>query len=365
MKPFDVTSFRQQFPILCQQVEGKPLIYFDNAATTQKPLTVIEAEFDYYQSENANVHRASHHLSSLATAKFESSRELVKNFINAAYSEEVVWTKGTTESINLVASSWGKDNLVAGDEVVLSYSEHHANIVPWQMLAQQVGAIIKVLPLDEHGKIDLSCLDDVITEKTKIVCCAHVSNVVGKINPIEKVVKKAKTVGALTLIDGAQAVAHCLVDVQALDCDFYTFSAHKMYGPTGVGVLYGKKSILEVMAPYQCGGEMIKQVSFSGTTFNQIPFKFEAGTPNIAGVIAFAAAINFINEYRLNTYNNHKGSLINYCYQQLSQFNELKFIVQGKPDLPLFSFVINGSHQQDIAAALDAKGIAVRVGHHW
>jgi len=364
MKKFDVARFRQHFPVLTQTVEGHPLVYFDNAATMQKPNSVIDSEVNYYQKFNANVHRASHHLSTLATTRFEQARSLVKSFINAEHSQEIIWTKGTTESINLVAQSWGMFNLSKEDEIVVSYAEHHANIVPWQEVANKTGAKLKVLPLDAEGRIDENQLHTVISSKTKLVCSAHISNVIGKINPIEKVIAKAKSVGAKTLIDGAQAIAHLPVDVRALDCDFYVFSAHKAYGPTGVGVLYGKRQLLDEMPPYQLGGEMIKTVSFSGTTYNQLPFKFEAGTPNIAGVIGFAQAIEFMLSNRNFDEHEYKQELVNYCYQQLSIIEGVKFIVQGKPDLPLFSFTISSAHQQDIAAELDIKGVAVRVGHH-
>jgi SufS family cysteine desulfurase len=364
MSSIEKNNFRALFPLLSEKVNGKALVYFDNGATTQKPSIVINTEKEYYQKYNANVHRAAHQLSMKATNAFEESRVYVQQYIHAQYSHEIIWTKGTTEAINLVAQSWGMKHLSTGDEVVLSVAEHHANIVPWQVVAEKTGAIIKVLPLDKFGRIDESEIDFVITSKTKIVCCSHISNVIGKANPVEKIIARAKSVGAKTLIDGAQAIAHIPVNVQKLDCDFYVFSAHKMYGPTGVGVLYGKTSELESMPVYQTGGEMIKSVSFSGSTFNDLPFKFEAGTPNIAGVIAFSAAIDFINKHRLNDHDNHKQLLINYCFEQLSLLNEVKFLVEEKPDIPLFSFVLNGHHQQDIASHLDTAGIAVRVGHH-
>ena len=364
MSPVELENFRAFFPLLAEKVNGKALVYFDNGATTQKPAAVINSEKQYYQKYNANVHRAAHHLSALATNAFEASRMKVQQYIHAQFSHEIIWTKGTTESINLVAQSWGMNNLSSGDEIVLSVAEHHANIVPWQIVAEKTGAIIKVLPLDETGRVDASQIDVIISDKAKIVCCSHISNVIGKINPIEKIITRAKSVGAKTLIDGAQAIANIPVDVQQLDCDFYVFSAHKMYGPTGVGVLYGKTSELESMPVYQTGGEMIKSVSFSGTTFNDLPFKFEAGTPNIAGVIAFSAAIDFINEFGLNRHEYHKQLLTNYCYEQLLLLDEVKLLVTDKPDIPLFSFVIDEHHQQDIASDLDVAGIAVRVGHH-
>ncbi|MCO4799352.1 MAG: SufS family cysteine desulfurase [Colwelliaceae bacterium] len=364
MSAFDLKKFRSLFPLLEQKVFGKEIVYFDNGATTQKPDCVINKEKEYYEKYNANVHRAAHQLSANATSAFEASRITVQKFIHAKFSHEVIWTKGTTESINLVAQSWGGDNLLAGDEIVLSRTEHHANIVPWQIMAERTGAVIKILQLDESGRIDGKLLDSIITDKTKIVCCTHISNVIGKINPIERIIKRAKLVGAKTLIDGAQAISHVPVDVQQLDCDFYVFSAHKMYGPTGVGVLYGKTELLEQMPVYQTGGEMIKKVSFSGTTFNKLPFKFEAGTPNIAGIIAFSSAIEFINEYKINQKFDHKNQLTDYCYEQLASLKEIQFVVQGKPDIPLFSFLLNKHHHQDVSSSLDVSGIAVRVGHH-
>ena len=364
MNGFSVTKFREHFPILSEKIEGNALVYFDNGATTQKPQCVIETEQHYYQNINANVHRGTHHLSIKATTAFENARVSVQQFINASSSKEIIWTKGTTESINLVAQTWGRVNLKADDEIVLTYAEHHANIVPWQQIAQQTGAIIKVLPLNKTGIVDDSQLDDVINSRTKIVSFNHISNVIGKINPIEKIIKKAKSVGAKTFVDGAQAIANIDIDVRALDCDFYSFSAHKAYGPTGIGVLYGKVELLEQMPVYQSGGEMIDKVSFNGTTFNELPFKFEAGTPNIAGVIAFASAINFIESHQLNQSFEFKKLLTDHCFEQLSKINGLQFLVKDKPDIPLFSFVINNHHQKDIAISLDNKGIAVRVGHH-
>jgi len=364
MNSFDVNEFRQHFPILSRLVEQQPLVYLDNGATMQKPKAVIVAESNYYQKNNANVHRASHALSSAATSDFESSRAKVKNFINAKSSAEIIWTKGATESINLVAQSWGRKHVKAGDEIVLTHAEHHANIVPWQILAEEVGAVIKVITLDKYGYYDQESIESTITAATSIVCFSHGSNVLGKINPIEKIITKAKSVGAVTLIDGAQVISNLQVDVQALDCDFYVFSAHKMYCPTGVGVLYGRKALLNVMTPYQAGGEMIKQVSFSGTTFNELPFKFEAGTPNIAGVIAFSHALTFIEQHQLNSNLPHKQHLITHCYTELAKIKEIKFIVDGKPELPIFSFTLGEEHHQDVASTLNSFGIAVRSGHH-
>jgi len=372
MTSFEPRHFRQQFPLLDyfskKQKKEQNNVYFDNAATTQKPQCVIDVQQTFYQEYNANVHRASHALSAQATHAFEEARKTLQKFINANSTKEVIWTKGATESINLVAQSLARDLLNPQDEIVLSVSEHHANIVPWQLVAEQTGAVIKVLPITEQGIIDVNELDSVINDKTKLVVCAHISNVLGRINPIEQVIAKAKTIGAYTLIDGAQAVAHLKIDVQALDCDFYVFSAHKMYGPTGVGVLYGKEDILNRMSPYQSGGEMIKQVSLmKPTTFNNLPFKFEAGTPNIAGVISFGKAAEFLQKHLcdpLNKYANYEAELSNYCFNKLNNIAELNFIVKGAPDIGVIAFTVSEHHNHDIATALDSLGIAIRAGHH-
>lgn len=364
MSDFSITKLRQQFPALEQTVNSKPLIYFDNAATTQKPLNVIQCFEQHFETSNANVHRASHALSTRATTAFEFVREQVKVYLNAAAAEEIIWTKGTTEAINLVSQCWGQAHLKPGDEIVLSYAEHHANIVPWQMIAEKTGALIKVLPLTSEGRVDISALPEIINQKTRIVCCSYISNVIGKVNPVREIIAYAKKYNALTLIDGAQSVAHFPVDVTELDCDFYVFSAHKMYGPTGVGVLYGKKSHLLAMPPYQGGGEMIKQVSFTTTSYGDLPYKFEAGTPNIAGVIALGAAIEFMASFDTSELQDYETSIINYAMKKLLVINGLEFIVAGNPDIPIFSFTIKGHHNHDIAAALDNEGIAIRSGHH-
>ncbi|MFT4869829.1 MAG: cysteine desulfurase/selenocysteine lyase [Colwellia sp.] len=376
MNIFEPQLFRRQFPLIVSHDKFltesdrsiSSLIYFDNAATTQKPKQVIDVQQHYYHNFNANVHRASHQLSSKATFAFEKARSLVQEFIGAKSVKEIIWTKGATESINIVAQSLGRNTLKPDDEIVLCASEHHANIVPWQIVAEQTGAVIKVLPLTSHGYIDIDEIDKIITDKTKFVACAHISNVLGRINPIKQLIAKAKSVGAISLIDGAQAVAHLSIDVQLLACDFYVFSAHKMYGPTGVGVLYGKKALLESMQPYQGGGEMIKKVSFNqATTFNSLPFKFEAGTPNIAGIIAFAECIDFLIPFLTdvkNSYSLYEQKLINYCYQALEKIEQVKFIVGGTPDVGVIAFTITGHHNHDIAMSLDTYGIAIRSGHH-
>jgi cysteine desulfurase/selenocysteine lyase len=376
MNLFEPHLFRRQFPLIeshdksliDKKSSTSSLIYFDNAATTQKPKQVIESQQYYYQNLNANVHRASHQLSSKATFAFEKARSLVQGFIGANSVKEIIWTKGATESINIVAQSLARNTLMQGDEIVLCASEHHANIVPWQIVAEQTGAVIKVLPLTKNGYVDVDEIDNIITDKTKFVACAHISNVLGRINPIKQLIAKAKSVGAISLIDGAQAVAHLSIDVQALECDFYVFSAHKMYGPTGIGVLYGKKALLESMLPYQGGGEMIKTVSFTqATTFNSLPFKFEAGTPNIAGVIAFAECINFLSPFLAdvnNGYSLYEQKLVKHCYQALAQIEQVTFIVDGTPDIGVIAFTLTGHHNHDIAMSLDTYGIAIRSGHH-
>lgn len=384
MKSFKPELFRQNFPLVVHYdgnllpINGKPqveyssssIVYFDNGATTQKPQCVIDSYRAFYQTANANVHRASHALSAKATTAFEHARNSVKTFINARSNKEIIWTKGTTESINLIAMSLGRKILKQGDEILITLSEHHANIVPWQLIAEQTGAVIKTVALDALGRVDLNDFELALNSKTKIFCCAHLSNVIAKKNPVRELIQKAKSVGAITIIDGAQAVAHFPIDVQSLDCDFYAFSAHKMYGPTGVGVLYGKQALLETMPPYQGGGEMIDKVSFNTpTTFNTLPFKFEAGTPNIAGVVAFSKAIEFISAYDAKQIHDYEKQLTAYCYQALQNLSVsskevVKFIVQGLPDIPVISFTLNGHHNHDVAMALDSYGIAIRSGHH-
>lgn len=377
MNTFKPCYFRQQFPLIETLTEkpsesddnqSQPIVYFDNAATTQKLKQVIETQRNYYLTYNANVHRASHKLSTKATVAFENSRTAVKNFIHAHSNKEIIWTKGATESLNIIVQCLAKNTLKAGDEIVLCVSEHHANIVPWQMIAEQTGAIIKVLPITEKGYIDVSQLNSFITSKSKFVACAHISNVLGRINPIEQIIKKAKSVGAISVIDGAQAIAHIPINVQTLDCDFYVFSAHKMFGPTGIGVLYGKQQLLENMQPYQGGGEMIKTVSFThGTTFNSLPFKFEAGTPNISAVIAFGECVNIVSEFindNNERYSQFEQKLTKYCYQKLNAIKEISFIVDGTPDVGVIAFTVTGHHNQDVASTLDSYGIAIRSGHH-
>ncbi|WP_421143658.1 aminotransferase class V-fold PLP-dependent enzyme [Aeromonas dhakensis] len=355
---------RSQFPALAQEVNGHPLVYLDNAATTQKPQAVLDAINHYYRADNANVHRAAHALSGRATRAFEDARETVARFINAPRSHEVIWTRGTTEAINLVAQSWGVSELRAGDEVVLSTLEHHANIVPWQLVAQRTGAVIRVIPLDERGDLDLAAYRAMLGPRTRLVSVAHVSNALGTVNPVKEIVAAAKAAGALTLIDGAQAVAHLEVDVQAIGCDFYAFSGHKLYGPTGIGVLWGRTELLERMPPWQAGGEMIDRVSFSGTTFNTLPFKFEAGTPHIAGAIGLAVAIDFVMEQDWGLLASHEAVLTDHLVAGLRQIPGLHLVGEPGQRAGAVSFLLADIHPQDAATLLDMQGIALRVGHH-
>lgn len=361
----DVTALRAEFPILAEQPYGKPLVYLDNAATTQKPRAVIDALAAYYQHDNSNVHRGAHCLADRATAAFESAREKVAAFINASR-EEVIWTRGTTEAINLVAHSYGGDTLKPGDEVVISSLEHHANIVPWQQVCARTGATLKVIPLDpsHNGELDLSTIDEIITERTRILALVQVSNALGVINPVAALIARARAVGARVLIDGAQAVSHFPVDVQALDCDFYVFSAHKLFGPTGLGVLYGRKALLEAMPPWQTGGEMIETVTFEASTWNQLPYKFEAGTPHIGGVIAFGAAIDWLNHQDRAAMAAHEADLLAYATEQARAFPGLKIIGDAPNKIAVVSFLLEGGHPNDVGTLLDQQGVAVRTGHH-
>ena len=355
---------RGQFPALAQEVNGHPLVYLDNAATTQKPQAVLDAINHYYRTDNANVHRAAHALSGRATRAFEDARETVARFINAPRSHEVIWTRGTTEAINLVAQSWGMSELRAGDEIVLSTLEHHANIVPWQLVAQRTGAVIRVIPLDERGDLDIAAYLALLGPRTRLVSVAHVSNALGTVNPVKEMVAAAKAVGALSLIDGAQAVAHLEVDVQAIGCDFYAFSGHKLYGPTGIGVLWGRTELLERMPPWQAGGEMIDRVSFAGTSFNTLPFKFEAGTPHIAGAIGLAAAIGFVMEQDKDSLASHDAALTDYLVAGLQQVPGLRLVGEPGQRAGAVSFLLDDIHPQDAATLLDMQGIALRIGHH-
>jgi cysteine desulfurase/selenocysteine lyase len=345
-------------------VKGKNLVYFDNAATSQKPTAVIEALTHYYSNYNANIHRGLHTLADEATAAFEASRVAVQQFIHAEHHEEIIFTKGTTESINLVAHSWGKTFLQQGDEIIISSLEHHANIVPWQLIAEKKGAAIKVIPIDAEGRIDMNAFQQLLSTKTKMVAVVHASNALGVINPVEEIIRLSHQQGAMVLIDGAQSAVHLDIDVQALDCDFFVFSGHKIYGPTGVGILYGKKELLEAMPPYQGGGEMIKEVSFEQSTFNELPFKFEAGTPNIADVIALKSGIDFIQKIGKSEIRKHEDELLDYATAKLKDIPELHIKGDVQHKVSVVSFVIDGVHPQDLAILLDNQGVAVRTGHH-
>jgi cysteine desulfurase/selenocysteine lyase len=360
---FDVAALRAQFPILDQQVNGKPLVYLDNGATTQKPAAVLNVLEQYYRTVNSNVHRGAHHLSDLATGQFEGARETVARFLNASR-EEILWTKGTTESINIVAHCIGRERLQPGDEVLISTSEHHANIVPWQQVCLATGATLKVIPLREDCSLDQDAFDQLLTERTKIFAIGHASNALGTLNPVQDMVAKAREAGAITVIDGAQAVAHFPVDVQALDVDFYAFSGHKLFGPTGIGVLYGRRELLEAMPPYQTGGEMIETVSFEKSTWNQLPYKFEAGTPNIAGAIGLAAAIDWFNQQDREALQAHEDALLVHATKQAEAFDGLKIIGTAANKVSVLSFLLEGAHPADVGMLLDKQGVAVRTGHH-
>ena len=361
---YDIEQLRGKFPILARKVKGKDLVYFDNAATAQKPQQVIDALVSYYIGYNANIHRGLHTLADEATAAFEATRHAVQQFIGAAHPEEIIFTKGTTESINLVAQSWGSAFLHEGDEIIISSLEHHANIVPWQMIAEKKGATLRVIPMDDNGILDMEAFASMLSSKTKMVAVVHVSNALGVINPVEEIIRLAHAVGAQVLIDGAQSSVHLDIDVQQLDCEFFVFSGHKIYGPTGTGILYGKKSLLESMPPYQGGGEMIKEVSFEKTTYNELPFKFEAGTPNIADFIALKSAIDFINETGKPAIREHENMLLAYATDKLKSIEGLKIIGDVTNKVSVISFIVDGVHPQDLAILLDNQGIAVRTGHH-
>jgi cysteine desulfurase / selenocysteine lyase len=361
---FDVEKIRDDFPILHQQVNGQPLVYLDSAATTQKPNVVIDAISDYYRNDNSNVHRGAHALADRATVKFEAARSKVATFLNAPDAKQIIWTRGTTESINLVASCWGRVNLSVGDRILVSAMEHHSNIVPWQLIAEATGASVEPIPVDESGTINLAAFEAMLDDRVKMVSVGHVSNALGTINPIEDIIALAHGVGAKVTVDGAQAVSHWSVDVQALDCDFYAFSAHKLFGPTGVGVLYGKRELLEAMPPYQGGGEMIETVSFAGTTFNELPYKFEAGTPDIAGAIGFGAAIDYLNSIDRKAAAAHEQALLAYAEEKARATPGIKLIGTAANKTSVMSFILEGAHPADVGVLLDKQGIAVRTGNH-
>lgn len=360
----NIDKIRSEFPILHQLVNGKPLIYFDNAATNQKPKRVISALSDYYEHNNANIHRGIHTLAERATKAYEDTRLAMQHFINAKHSEEIIFTRGVTESINLVASSYGRAFLKEGDEVIISGLEHHSNIVPWQMICAERGAILRVIQITDTGEIDIEAFKKILSSRTKLVAVNHASNSLGTINPIKEIIKLTHDTGAVVLIDGAQAAAHLEIDVQDIDCDFYCISSHKMYGPTGTGILYGKKELLEKMPPYMGGGEMIKEVTFAKTTYNDLPYKFEAGTPNIADVIALKEAVLFINELGKENIAAYESTLLAYAAERLLSIPAVQLIGTSKHKVSVQSFVVKGIHHFDVGQMLDTRGIAVRTGHH-
>jgi cysteine desulfurase/selenocysteine lyase len=361
---FDINKIRQDFPILNQKIYNRPLVYFDNAATTQRPQQVIDALNRTYTEYYGNIHRAAHFLADKATLAYEDTREKVRTLIGAETREQIIFTKGATESINLVAFSYGETFIQEGDEIIVSEMEHHSNIVPWQLMALRKKATIVMLPIDDNGRLLVEKLDSLITDRTRIIAVAHISNVLGTINPVKLITEKAHARGIHVLVDGAQAVPHLKIDVQDLDVDFYAFSAHKMYGPNGVGVLYGKKELLNKMPPYQGGGEMISEVSFAGTTYNELPYKFEAGTPNISGVIAFGAAIDYLQNVGLETVAIRESELLNYATSQLLKINGMRIYGTQPEKSGVISFNLEGLHFFDLGTMLDKFGIAVRTGHH-
>lgn len=360
----DVTELRKDFPILKQKVYGKQLIYFDNGATTQKPLEVISSITDSYCEINSNVHRGVHYLSQVATDRTEGTREIIKNFINAKHDKEIIFTKGTTESFNLLAHSFCQTYCEAGDEIIISEMEHHANIVPWQLQKNIRGIVLKVIPVNEQGELEIDKISHLITERTKLISITHVSNVLGTINPIKDIIAIAKNKNIPVAIDAAQSIQHLSLDVQDIDCDFLAFSSHKVYGPTGVGVLYGKEKYLEEMVPYQGGGEMIKYVTMQESTYNDIPFKFEAGTPNYIDIISFGEALKYLSTIGLNKIKSHEDDLLNYCTTELSKIPNLKIFGTAKNKSSVISFLVKDIHYYDIGILLDKMGVAVRTGNH-
>ena len=361
---YDPQKIRANFPILYQQVNGKPLVYLDNAATTQKPRAVIDAITRYYEADNANIHRGVHYLSQHATQRYENSRETVRRFLNAAEPSEIVFVRGATEGINLIAQTLGRTRVRAGDEVLITAMEHHSNIVPWQILCEEKGAMLRVAPINDAGELILDEFARLLGPRTKIVAVPHVSNALGTINPLRQMVELAHRHNAVVVVDGAQAVPHLAVNVRALDCDFYVFSGHKLYGPTGIGVLYGKSALLNAMPPYQGGGDMILSVTFEKTTYNKIPHKFEAGTPDVSGVIGLAAAINYVNELGLDRIEAHERDLLRQATESLSTIPGIRLIGTAKEKASVLSFVMDGIHPHDIGTILDQEGIAIRTGHH-
>ncbi|GIX45403.1 MAG: cysteine desulfurase [Candidatus Sumerlaea sp.] len=360
----DVERIRQDFPILQRSIRSKPLVYLDNGATTQKPRAVIDAITRYYEHENANIHRGVHFLSMVATEAYEEAREKIRRFLNAAESREIVFVRGATEAINLVAQTYGKANVRSGDEVLVSAMEHHSNIVPWQLLCEEKGAHLRVIPMDDRGQLVMSALDELLTPRTRIVAITHISNALGTVNPVKEIVELAHARGVPVLVDGAQAVGHMRVNVRDLGCDFYVLSGHKMFGPTGIGVLYAKADLLNAMPPYQGGGDMISSVTFEKTTYNEIPYKFEAGTPHIAGAIGLAAAIEYLEQIGMERITAYEQKLLQYATHVLSEFPGIRIIGEAEHKAALISFLLDGVHPHDVGTILDQEGIAVRTGHH-
>lgn len=360
----DTAGLRADFPILNQRVHGKPLVYLDNAATTQKPLEVIDAERRYYLEYNANIHRGVHLLSQKATDAFEAAREKVRAFLNARQQEEIIFVRGTTEAINLVAQSFGRSRLQAGDEILITALEHHSNIVPWQLLGEQTGAVLKVAPIDDSGELQFEQFEALLGPRTRMVAVAHISNALGSVNPVRRIIDAAHARGIPVLVDGAQAVAHQKVDVQQLDCDFYAFSGHKLYGPTGIGVLYGKRDLLEGMPPWQGGGDMIRTVSFEKTEYNVLPYKFEAGTPNIAGTVALGYALDYVGRVGLDAIAAHEAALLAHATEEAARIPGMRLIGTARDKASILSFVLEGIHPHDVGTILDSEGVAIRAGHH-
>ena len=361
---FDVARVRRDFPILDQAIHGRPLVYLDNAATAQKPRAVLEAMDHYYRESNANVHRGVHTLSERATALYEGGRDRARAFLNARAREEIIFVRGTTEAINLVAQSYARPRLKPGDEILITHLEHHSNTVPWQMVCEQTGASLKVVPITPDGALDLEAFERLLGPRTRIFAVAHVSNALGTVNPIAELTARARAAGAMVLIDGAQGVPHRAVDVQALDCDFYAFSAHKLYGPTGIGVLYGRRELLEAMPPWQGGGDMIRTVRFDGSTWNDLPYKFEAGTPAIAEAVGLGAALDYVDRIGLDAIARHEAALLSYALERLREIDGLRFIGSAPQRASVVSFVIEGVHPHDLGTILDHAGVAIRAGHH-
>jgi cysteine desulfurase/selenocysteine lyase len=361
---FDVDRIREDFPILRERVHGKPLVYLDNAATSQKPQAVIDSLVDYYSHYNANVHRAVHLLSARATEACDRTREKVRAFLNAASTDEIIFVRGTTEALNLVAQTHGRQNIRSGDEVLISGLEHHSNIVPWQMLCNEKQAHLRVVPIDDNGVVPLDRFEKALNERTRLVALAHVSNALGTVNPLAKMIDLAHRAGVPVVVDGAQAVPHMSIDVQALDADFYAFSGHKLFGPTGIGVLYGKEKLLEAMPPFQGGGDMIRSVTFEKTEYNVLPYKFEAGTPDVAGIVGLGAAIDYINDIGLPAISEYEHELLAYATEAISQLEAVRIVGTAPDKASVISFMIDGVHPHDVGTILDQQGIAVRTGHH-